>query len=69
MPIAIGCKLLVGSSSAQKQGASTQTDIGPPAVVRVSLRADGLPDSFFQPGSDTKCASQANDRIGIEPNP
>jgi hypothetical protein len=58
MPIALGCNLLVGCSSAQKQGASAQTDIGPSASVRVSLKADGLPDGFFQPGADTKCASQ-----------
>jgi hypothetical protein len=58
MPIALGCNLLVGCSSAQKQGASAQTDIGPSASVRVSLKADGLPDGFFKPGADTKCASQ-----------
>lgn len=58
MPIAIGCNLLAGCSSAQPHGASEQTDIGPPAAVRISLKADGLPDGFFQPGADTKCASQ-----------
>jgi len=55
---ALGCNLLVGCSSAQKQGASAQTDIGPSASVRISLKAYGLPDDFFQPGADTKCASQ-----------
>ena len=56
--VAIGCYLLAGCSSAQAHGPSVQTDIGPLAAVRVSLKAYGLPDGFFQPGADTKCASQ-----------
>lgn len=57
MPIAIGCNLLGGCSSRHRH-ASAQTDVGPPAAVRVQLRANGLPDDFFRPGTNTKCASQ-----------
>jgi hypothetical protein len=35
-----------------------QPDIGPVAVVRVALKAYGLPEGFFQAGADNKCASQ-----------
>ena len=33
-------------------------DRGPDTTVRVSLKHFGLPIGFFQPGADTKCASQ-----------
>jgi hypothetical protein len=55
---AIGCDLIPGCSSAQTRGPSVQANIGPVANVRVPLKAYGLPDSFFEPGFDTKCASQ-----------
>jgi hypothetical protein len=58
VPIAIGCNLLAGCSPAQKHGSSIQTDTGPVASVRVSLRTFGLPEGFFRPDADTKCASQ-----------
>ena len=58
VPVAVGWSLLAGLSSAQTHGSSMQTDIGPPASVRVSLKAYRLPEGFFQPGADTKCASQ-----------
>jgi hypothetical protein len=57
-PIAIGCSLLASCSAAHSRGTTAQTDIGPPPAARVSLRADGLPASFFQLGADTKCANQ-----------
>jgi hypothetical protein len=56
--IAIGCIFFPGCWSAHTHGSSAQTDIGPAPAVRVSLKAHGLPEGFFQPGADTECSSQ-----------
>jgi hypothetical protein len=58
VPLVTGCNLLVGCSTAHTQAASQQTDIGPVATVQIPLRANGLPEGFFQPGADTKCSGQ-----------
>ncbi len=58
MPIAIGCALVTSCTSAQKRDASTPVEIGPSPAVHVQLKSGGLPDDFFRPGFDTKCASQ-----------
>jgi hypothetical protein len=58
MSIVVGCNLLAGCPSLQKHDSSLQADVGPTANVRVSLKTYGLPEGFFQPGADTKCASQ-----------
>lgn len=55
-PIAVGCNLVAGCSATSQPDLPPQTDIGPVAGVRVSLKTHGLPDAFFQPGADTKCA-------------
>lgn len=57
MQITIGCNLLAGSSSTQKHDALAQTVRGPLPDVSIQLKANGLPDDFFQK-SATKCASQ-----------
>jgi hypothetical protein len=49
---------LVGCSAARPNTSSAVTEIGPVPGVRVSLKADGLPGDFFQPGADTKCSNQ-----------
>src|ERR1700761_1604214 len=54
----VGINLLFGCSTAHIHAASQQTDIGPVASVQVPLKANGLPEGFFQPGADTKCSSQ-----------
>jgi hypothetical protein len=54
----VGINLLFGCSTAHTHAASQQTDIGPVASVQVPLKANGLPEGFFQPGADTKCSSQ-----------
>jgi len=56
--IAVGCNLIAGCLHAQSRESSIQSDIGPSASARVQLKAYGLPDSFFQPGFDTKCSTQ-----------
>jgi hypothetical protein len=58
VPIVITCSLLVGCRSAQTHASSGEGDLGPAADVRISLDKYGLPAGFFQPGFDTKCASQ-----------
>jgi hypothetical protein len=40
------------------KAAAAQTEIGPIPSVRVLLNADGLPEGFFQSGTDTKCSNQ-----------
>ncbi|HEX7157855.1 MAG TPA: hypothetical protein VF214_02480, partial [Edaphobacter sp.] len=57
VPIAVACNMLAGCLSAHAN-LSAQTDKGPDVGVRVSLKTYGLPDDFFQPGADTKCANQ-----------
>jgi hypothetical protein len=54
----VGINLLFGCSTAHTHAASQQTDIGPVASVQLPLKANGLPEGFFQPGADTKCSSQ-----------
>jgi hypothetical protein len=56
--MAIEFNLLAGYSFAQTHGSSANTDLGPVAAVRVSLKAHGLPEVFFQPDADTKCSSE-----------
>jgi hypothetical protein len=56
--IAFGCNLIAGCFGAPKHSSSTQADIGPIPSIQVSLKTRGLPESFFQPGADTKCANQ-----------
>jgi hypothetical protein len=56
--IAIGCHLFTGCSAAPKHSSPVHADIGPVASVQVSLKTHGLPEGFFQPGADTKCARQ-----------
>ena len=52
------CSLVSCFAHAQSHHSSAQIDTGPSATVRVSLKAYGLPDPFFQPGFDSKCSSQ-----------
>ncbi|MFZ0339781.1 MAG: hypothetical protein WAL45_17250 [Terracidiphilus sp.] len=47
-----------GGSKASTAATSAQNEAGPTASVRVPLKADGLPESFFQAGADTKCSDQ-----------
>jgi hypothetical protein len=54
----VGINLLFGCSTAHTHAASQQTDIGPVASVQLPLKANGLPEGFFQPAADTKCSSQ-----------
>jgi hypothetical protein len=56
--MAIGCNLIAGCSTAHKPASASPTYVGPVASVRVPLRANGLPEGFFQPGADTKCSGQ-----------
>lgn len=58
MQVVIGCNLLAGCTSRQKQDALALIDQGPLPTVRIQLKANGLPDDFFEKGIDTKCASQ-----------
>ncbi len=58
LPFVTGCNLFVGCSTAHMHAASQQTDVGPAASVKIPLKAHGLPDDFFQPGTDTKCSNQ-----------
>jgi hypothetical protein len=58
LPITVGCCLLSGCSRRQTLGTSEQAEIGPSPSVQVALKTYGLPEEFFTPGYDTKCASQ-----------
>jgi hypothetical protein len=49
---------LARCSAAGTAATSALNEVGPAASVRVPLIADGLPDSFFQAGMDTKCSDQ-----------
>jgi len=56
--IAVACNLTVGCPHAQSRESSVRSDIGPSVSARVQLKANGLPDAFFQPGFDSKCSTQ-----------
>lgn len=58
LPFVIVCHFLAGCSTARAHGSSAETDIGPIPNVRVPLKADGLPEDFFQPSAETKCSNQ-----------
>jgi hypothetical protein len=45
----VGINLLFGCSTAHTHAASQQTDIGPVASMQLPLKANGLPEGFFQP--------------------
>jgi hypothetical protein len=50
--------LFAGCRTPRASAPPEEGEIGPPPSVRVSLKADGLPDNFFQPGFDTECSRE-----------
>ena len=58
VPMAAICLVLVGCWSSRTAALPVPNDIGPAAAIRVSLKADGLPDDFFRLGFDTKCSRE-----------
>ena len=58
MPVVIASCLFAGCRRAQEHAASHEFDFGPAPSVEIPLKPHGLPEGFFQPGTDTKCSSQ-----------
>jgi len=58
VPVTAAALFLGGCRRSNASASAPQDDIGPTASVEASLRPEGLPEDFFQPGYDTKCSRE-----------